>query len=206
MTEWITQMVEQMGYIGLALFTFLENVFPPIPSEVILPLGGYLVAREQLTLLGVIVAGTVGSIVGALVLYYVGRYFHRERLHEWVESHGGWLLLTTDDLTSAFDWFDRHDTKAVLICRLIPGVRSLISIPAGANRMALVPFLLYSTIGTAAWSALLAFAGQQLGQRYTDVGTFVQWMTYVVIVMLVLSIGWWVIQKRRQQQSAAHDK
>jgi len=200
MTAWIEQMVRQMGYMGLALFTFVENVFPPIPSEVILPLGGYMVTQGQLTLYGVILAGTVGSVVGALVLYYLGKLLDRKRLTQWVESHGGWLLLNRDDVDTAFDWFERHGNKAVFFCRLIPGVRSLISVPAGASNMAMVPFLLYTTIGTALWSALLAYAGQQLGQSYSDVGTVVQWATYVIIAMFVISLGWWIIQKRRQRE------
>lgn len=201
MTAWITQMIKQMGYIGLTLFTFLENIFPPIPSEVILPLGGYMTAQGKLTMLGVVLAGTVGSVAGALVLYYIGKVFHQERLRRWVERHGGWFLLTADDVENAFTWFERHGSKAVFFCRLIPGVRSLISLPAGATNMSLLPFLIYTTIGTALWSGLLAYVGQQLGKRYTDVSTFVQWATYVVIVMLVLSIAWWVIQKRRQQHA-----
>ncbi|MEZ4676956.1 MAG: DedA family protein [Caldilineaceae bacterium] len=201
MTAWITEMVRQLGYSGLALFTFIENIFPPIPSEVILPLGGYMVAQGQLTLVGVIVAGTVGSVAGAIVLYYIGKYFSQERMIQWADRHGGWFLLTRDDVENAFSWFEDHGNKAVLLCRLIPGVRSLISLPAGATNMALAPFLLYTTIGTALWSGILAYAGQQLGQRYTDIGTFVQWATYVVIAMLVLSIGWWIIQKRQQQQA-----
>ncbi|MEZ4616283.1 MAG: VTT domain-containing protein [Caldilineaceae bacterium] len=104
-------------------------------------------------------------------------------------------------MENAFSWFEDHGNKAVLLWSSNSGVRSLISLPAGATNMALAPFLLYTTIGTALWSGILAYAGQQLGQRYTDIGTFVQWATYVVIAMLVLSIGWWIIQKRQQQQA-----
>lgn len=199
MTAWIEQMMEGMGYLQLALFTFLENIFPPIPSEVILPFGGYLISQGELTLGGVILAGTAGSVAGALVLYYIGRYFHQERLAQWVDRHGGWLLLTKGDVESAFAWFDSHGNLAVFLCRLIPGVRSLISLPAGASGMAMVPFLLYTTLGTALWSGILAYAGQLLGERYTDIGTVIQWATYVVIAMVVLSIGWWIYQKKQQQ-------
>lgn len=200
MTEWVRQMVNTMGYIGLALLTFIENIFPPIPSEVIMPLGGYMAAQGHLNLLGVILAGTVGSLIGAVVLYYVGKLLNEERMKRWADEHGGWLLLTKGDVEDAFDWFERHGSKAVFFCRLIPGVRSLISLPAGACGMSMLSFLLYTALGTAIWSGLLAFGGQQLGQRYTDLSTFLQWATYVVVGLLVLSIGWWAFQKRQERR------
>lgn len=200
MAQWVEQIVRNMGYVGLGLLTLLENVFPPLPSEVILPLGGFLVAQGRLTLLGVILAGTLGSVAGAIVLYAVGRYFNQERLERWAENHGGWLLLTRGDVESAFGWFDRHGGKAVFFCRLIPGVRSLISVPAGACRMAMGQFLLYTALGTALWSAALAYGGQLLGQQYQDLGRFLQWATYVVVGIIVLSIVWWFIQKRRERE------
>lgn len=199
MTVWVEGLVRNMGYIGLALLTFLENVFPPIPSEVIMPLGGFLAAQGELTILGVILAGTIGSVAGALVLYYVGWYFNQERLANWAGKYGGWLLLTRGDVEGAFDWFERHGAKVVFFARLVPGVRSLISIPAGACRMSMSTFLLYTAAGTALWSALLAIGGMLLGEQYGDLGQFLQWITYAVVVLIALSIVWWYIQKRREQ-------
>ena len=188
-----------LGYAGLALLTFLENIFPPLPSEIILPLGGFLVAQGQLSLIGVTLAGTLGSVGGGLALYFLGRQVRQERLAAWAERYGGWLLLTADDINEAFDWFGRHGTKAVFLARLVPGVRSLISIPAGACRMDLLPFLLYTTLGTAIWSAVLAYAGMALGAEYGEFGRVLQWATYVVIAMTVLAVVSWGMKKRRRE-------
>lgn len=205
MTVWVEELVRSMGYIGLTVLTFLENIFPPIPSELILPLGGFLVAQERLTMAGVILAGTVGSLAGAIVLYYVGMIFNGERLKNWVEAYGGWLLLNPRDVDSAFHWFEKYGGAAVFVCRLIPGIRSLISLPAGAFGMPMPKFLLYSTAGTALWSALLAFAGQFLGHQYDDLGLFLKWISYAAIGMVSFSIVVWYIQKRRDQKSRRNE-
>jgi membrane protein DedA with SNARE-associated domain len=202
MTEWVRQLVNNMGYAGLGFLTFLENIFPPLPSEVILPLGGYLVSQGQLTLLGVILAGTAGSLLGAVVLYYVGRQFSQERLEEWADRYGGWLLLTADDVQQAFDWFDRHGRKAVFFARLVPGVRSLISIPAGTCGMNLPPFLLYTAVGTALWSGALVYGGSVLGEQYQNLSRILQWASYVVIALLVGTFIMWVYKKKQNQQES----
>lgn len=197
MEQWIEETVRSLGYVGLALLTFVENIFPPLPSEVILPLGGFLAAQGDLHITGVILAGTVGSLAGAIPLYYLGRYLHEDRLKEWADRRGTLLLLSAADIEEADRWFDRHGHKAVFFCRLIPGVRSLISIPAGSSGMKMVSFLLYTTAGTAIWSALLAFGGQLLGQRYTDLSSFLRWASYAVVTLLLISIAWFLWQKKR---------
>lgn len=197
MSGWIEQIVSQFGYLGLALLTLLENVFPPLPSEVILPLGGYLAEQGRLGIAGVVLAGTVGSVAGGLVLYWLGSRFNRDRLVAWTERYGGWLLLTREDVESAFDWFARHGTKAVFFGRLVPGVRSLISIPAGACGMKVGAFLLYTTMGTAIWSALLAAAGLILGAEYERVGRVLQWATYAVVALLLFGIVRWSVKRRK---------
>lgn len=201
MSGWIEQIVSEFGYVGLALLTLLENVFPPVPSEVILPLGGFLAEQGRLAIVGVVLAGTVGSVAGGLLLYWLGSRFDRDRLVEWTGSHGGWLLLTRDDVEGAFEWFERHGTKAVFFGRLVPGVRSLISIPAGTCGMRIGPFLLYTTLGTAIWCALLAAAGMILGAQYQQVGRVLQWATYAVVALLVLGIVRWIVKKRGQAET-----
>ena len=198
MTDWIIPLIHELGYIGLAFLTFLENVFPPIPSEVIIPVGGFLVAQGRLTLIGVVLAGTMGSLAGGIVLYAMGRQFSQERLTGWADRYGHWLLLTVEDVDKAFDWFDRHGRWAVFLARLVPGVRSLISIPAGSHAMDLVPFLIYTALGTAIWSAALAFGGIVLGARYEQIGHLMDWVTYGVIALLVLGVLRWVVKRRRR--------
>lgn len=199
MSGWIEQVVTEFGYLGLALLTLLENVFPPLPSEVILPLGGYLAQQGRLAIVGVILAGTVGSVLGGLLLYWLGSRFDRERLETWAGRHGGWLLLTREDVEQAFEWFERHGTKAVFLARLVPGVRSLISIPAGTCGMQIAPFLFYTTLGTALWSALLAAAGMILGAQYEQVGRVLQWATYALVALVVLSIVRWIVKRRGEK-------
>lgn len=203
MTEWITELIYDLGYTGLAILTFIENIFPPIPSEIIMPLGGFLVAEDQLRFPGVVLAGTIGSVAGGLVLYYVGRLFNQEQLEGWVERHGRWLLLKTEDIEKAFDWFDRHGYKAIFLARLIPGVRSLISVPAGADRMALAPFILYTSLGTALWSGLLAYGGMVLGENYEQLGEIVGSLTYVVLGVIGLAALIWLGNRFLQQRGEA---
>ena len=144
---WVLDVIQAMGAAGVAALVALENVFPPLPSEVILPLAGFLAGQGKLSLAAVIVAATVGSVVGALVLYWAGAALGRERLRRIAERTP---LMDADDVDRAQAWFDRHGRTAVLAGRLVPGVRSLISIPAGVSRMPLLPFLAYTTLGSAA--------------------------------------------------------
>jgi membrane protein DedA with SNARE-associated domain len=156
MFEWITGFMNSMGYIAILFLMFLENVFPPIPSELIMPLAGFTASQGKLTLIGVIIAGTIGSVLGTLPLYYVGHVIGEERLKKWAEKHGKWLTVSPDDIENASRWFQRHGNIAVLVGRLVPGVRSLIAVPAGIAKMSMPLFLAYSAVGSAMWTTCLA--------------------------------------------------
>ena len=197
MTEWTGKLVESMGYGGVVFLMFLENVLPPIPSELIMPLAGFLAAQGKLNLAGVIAAGTIGSVLGALPLYGLGRGLGQERLCRWSGRWGHWLAVSPEDIRKAADWFGRHGGKAVLLCRLVPGVRSLVSIPAGAARMPLVPFLVYTTVGTAVWTAALAWLGTILGQNYARVERYLGPVTYLVIGGIVIAFIVRAVKLRR---------
>jgi membrane protein DedA with SNARE-associated domain len=185
MSDWITNLIEQMGYLGVALLMFLENVFPPIPSELVMPLAGYTSATGQMSLVGVILAGSAGSLAGALMWYYVGRMVGEEKLEHWAGRHGRWLTLTPDDIDKVDRRFERHGAWMVLVGRLIPAVRTLISIPAGIFCMRLPKFLLLSTIGTVLWTAALAYAGELLGDQYETVQRYVGPVSWVVIGVML---------------------
>lgn len=202
MFDWITRTISSLGYAGIVLFMFLENVFPPIPSELIMPLAGYLTSQDQLSFVGVVLAGTLGSVIGALPLYYLGRYTSEERLKAWADRYGHWLATGHEDVEQARSWFDRHGGATVLFCRLIPGVRSLISIPAGAAQMNLPLFLFYSTIGAAVWTAVLAYLGRVLGENFDQVDRFLGPATYVVLGGIVLAFVVRVWRRRRQTGDA----
>jgi membrane protein DedA with SNARE-associated domain len=203
MSDWITNLIGSMGYIGIVFLMFLENVFPPIPSELIMPLSGYVSAQGKLTWIGVVAAGTLGSVLGALPLYYLGKIVGEERLKKWAEKHGAWLAVSPDDITKSKEWFDKHGAKAVLIGRLVPGIRSLISIPAGLSQMNLPQFLLYTAFGTAIWSALLAGAGVWLGQHYEKVDKYLGPFTYIVLGAVLLMFIWRVVKQKRSQAKNA---
>jgi membrane protein DedA with SNARE-associated domain len=176
----------------------VENVFPPIPSEVIMPLAGFMAMQGRLALFGVILAGTLGSVLGAVPLYYLGRKIGDERLKALADSHGRWLTVSREDLDKAGQWFDRHGGMAVLLCRLVPGIRSLISIPAGIKGMPLVPFLLFTTIGAGLWTALLACAGYWLGRNFRQVEAYLDPLSYVVLAVIVVFYVWRVVTHKGQ--------
>ena len=181
MFEWITGIIERLGYLGVLALTFLENLFPPIPSELVIPLAGFVAAKGVLRLDAVIVAGTAGSLMGATLWYAIGRRIGERRLRAWVDRSGKWLTLSTKDIDRAQAWFARHGRTAVLVGRVIPGVRTLISLPAGFTGMPLGPFLFFSTIGTLLWTAGLAYAGVALRASYTVIGDYMDVATNVLL-------------------------
>ena len=186
MFDWITRVIERLGYVGVAALTFLENLFPPIPSELVIPLAGFVAASGALRLDLVIAAASFGSLAGAWVWYEVGRRIGERRLRAWVQRHGKWLTLSAQDVDRADGWFKRHGGAAVLLGRLMPGVRTFVSLPAGFAAMARGPFLIYSAIGTIGWTAALALAGVVLQANFTLIGKYVNIATNVLLIALGL--------------------
>ena len=203
MMQWITTFIDSMGYWGILLLMFLENVLPPIPSELIMPLGGYLCGQGRMNLPIVILAGTAGSVLGALPLYGLGRWIGQQRLCRWTERHGHWLAVSPDDVLRARQWFDRHGSKAVFLCRLVPGIRSLISIPAGAGEMPMARFLIYTIVGSAIWTAVLAWLGKLLGQNYAQVEKYVGPITYVVLGIIVVAFVVRAVRLKRARRDGS---
>jgi membrane protein DedA with SNARE-associated domain len=182
--DWITSVIERLGYVGIAVLTFLENLFPPIPSELVIPLAGFVAARGDLQLPIVILTGSAGSLAGATVWYLIGKRVGEERLRKWVAQHGRWLTLGVKDVDRAQDWFRRHGAAAVFFGRLIPGVRTFVSLPAGFSSMPLPAFLLYSALGTAIWTTALAYAGVLLQANFTLVGDYINVATNALLAAL----------------------
>jgi membrane protein DedA with SNARE-associated domain len=182
--EWIVTVITRLGYFGVATLTFLENVFPPIPSELVIPLAGFVAAEGDLRLGLVIITGSVGSLAGAFVWYALGRRIGEHRLRAWVARHGKWLTLSVHDVDRAQLWFKRHGSAAVFVGRLMPGVRTFVSLPAGFSAMPLVPFLLYSALGTAIWTAALAYAGVALQANFTLVGDYINVATDILLIVV----------------------
>lgn len=199
MATWVINTIYATAYWGIVFLMVVENVFPPIPSEVIMPLAGFMATKGRLALFGVILAGTLGSVLGAIPLYYLGRKIGDERLKAFADRHGRWLTVSREDLDKAGQWFDRHGGMAVLLCRLVPGIRSLISIPAGIQGMPLVPFLLFTAIGAGLWTALLAFAGYLLGRNFHQVEAYLDPVSYVVLAVILVFYVWRVVTHKGQQ-------
>jgi membrane protein DedA with SNARE-associated domain len=202
MIKWIVGLVTSMGIYGVALLMAIENVVLPLPSELIMPLGGFAASRGQMSLAGVIIAGTIGSVLGALPLYYLARVVGEEKLKHWVTKHGRWLLLRPGDLEKPKRWFAKHGNLAVIIGQIIPGVRGLISLPAGYAKMNVFLFLLCNFIGTVVWCAVLAYIGQQLGVHFKVVHKYLGPAGWVVLAGLLIW-GGIVLWKRRKGKKRA---
>ncbi len=204
MLHWITHLVNSLSYWGVAILMAVENIVLPIPSELIMPLAGYRTASDQMTLLGVILAGTAGSVLGALPLYYAGYALGEERLRKWIQRYGKWVLLSPRDVDRASDRFSDKSFRDVTIGQLLPGVRGLISIPAGVAKMNVGLFLLANLIGTIVWCAVLAVAGRLLGRNFTRIHKFLGPTGWVLLGVLVAALAYWLI--RRKVKSAKGHK
>ena len=195
---WVIGLMEKLGAPGAGLAVALENLFPPLPSEVILPLAGFAASRGDLGLVSAIVFTTIGSIVGALALYGVGAGLGRDRTRALAAKIP---LVKVEDVDKAEDWFNRHGPKAVLLGRLVPVVRSLISVPAGVERMSVPLFLTLTAMGSVIWNSLLIVAGYQLGERWHVVESSVGVFQWVVIAAAVAAVTWFVVVKVRAKRS-----
>ncbi|MCB8836532.1 DedA family protein [Aurantimonas sp. VKM B-3413] len=209
MDVFVQTMMETLGAFGIALLMFLENIFPPIPSELIMPLAGYQAASGQMSLWLVILSGTIGSLLGVVPWYYAGSILGRRRLERLAERHGRWLTLSPEDVGRADDWFRRHGALAVLFGRLVPTVRTLISVPAGVAHMPLATFLVYSAIGSAVWTSFLAGVGYLLGQQYDLVADYVGPVSNAVFIIIAIIYVYRVAtfgkRQRRQEEARQAD-
>lgn len=187
--------MHSLGYWGIGLLMFLENLFPPIPSELIMPLAGFTVAQGEMQFSYAVLAGVLGTMLGALPWYYASKVLGEVRIKNWADRYGKWLAISSRDIQKAIDWFNKHNRKAVLIGRLVPGVRTLISIPAGISNMQLIPFLLYSLVGTLLWISLLTYAGYALGQNYHLVDQYLAPVSKIVLASLAIWFVLWVIKR-----------
>lgn len=183
--HWTTAVIQAYGYPGILLIVLIENLFPPIPSEIILPFAGFLVSRGVLTMPGVVIAATMGSVLGALVLYMAGRWFGRERIYLVVTRYGRILTVSERDVQRTEEWFQRYGTWTVFFCRMIPIMRSLISIPAGLVAMDVLVFTFYTTVGTLIWNILLVGIGAALGAAWPLLSTWIGYYQDAVLVVIL---------------------
>lgn len=193
MIDWTTEAVALLGYGGVALLMLIEDIVLPIPSEVIMPVAGFLSIRFGLSIWGIVLAGTAGSLIGGLPWYYLGRAMSRGRLPSWIERHRARLHI--GDLGKGEQWFRRHGGLAVLLARLLPGVRPLIGIPAGIAHMPLGPFVLYSALGTVVWTGALAWAGRLVGSNVHEFTGVLAWVIWVIVG--IVAVAWGTVRMLR---------
>ena len=199
LASWVQDVIEQLGYLGVALLVVAENVFPPIPSEIVLPFAGFVARRGSDSVVIMILAATVGSVVGALIMYWIAAVIGDDRLHAFTRKFGKWVQIRESDLTKAEEWFDRHAMAAVLVGRCVPLIRSVVSIPAGFRRMKLVPYMLYTFLGSLVWNIALVGAGALLGDNWERVGSYVgvfQWAVIALVVVAVARFVWTHVLKK----------
>lgn len=206
MKEWIADVMGHLGYVGIALLMFLENLFPPIPSELIMPLAGFTAHQGEsgLNFQYVVLAGVAGTMLGALPWYYAGRWLGETWLRRQIDRYGRWIGLSGEEFDRAQRWFFRHGNKAVLLGRLVPGIRTLISLPAGISEMRLAPFLVYSTIGSMLWVTFLTGAGYLLGQNYERVDESLGPVSKIVLAGLLVAAGIGIWRHTRMIRRQAH--
>jgi membrane protein DedA with SNARE-associated domain len=195
----VQDVIERLGAVGVALLVVLENVFPPIPSEIVLPFAGFVAQRGDGSVLVMIVAATIGAVVGALVLYGVAALIGPARLTAFISRFGRWFGVKPADLARAEAWFDRHAVAAVLLGRCVPLIRSVVSVPAGFRRMRLAPFVVLTAIGSAVWNTALIGAGAILGDQWERVEPYVAVLQWIVIASIVLLVGRFALTKLRSR-------
>jgi membrane protein DedA with SNARE-associated domain len=202
MADWTIRLIDETGYVGIFLLMLLETIFPPIPSEVIMPIAGVRAAKGPLTLWGVIASGTGGAMLGNFFWYAVARVIGVQRFRPLIEKHGRWLTMDWGDVEKAEKLFGRFGHWLVMVGRVLPTIRSIISIPAGALNMRLKSFLIWSTVGTAAWTAMLASAGWGLGRAFKDVEKILGPLSTAIIVAIVAAYLWRQLTWRKRHPDA----
>ncbi|WP_338504961.1 DedA family protein [Sphingomonas kaistensis] len=196
MGDWVIRLIEQSGYLGVAFLMFLETVFPPIPSEVIMSVAGIAAAKGEMNLWGVIAAGTTGAMLGNIVWYLAARALGIIRLKPMIDRFGRWITMDWEEVQRAERWFRQNGTFFVFLGRMLPTVRSLVSVPAGLLKMRFKTFLIASTLGTAGWTAALAYGGYKLREHFEEVDQWLGPVSNAILVTLVLGYLWRVIRYR----------
>ena len=194
MSDWVIELIRQSGYLGVAFLMFLETVFPPIPSEVIMSIAGVEAGQGRLNLYGVIACGTAGAMLGNILWYLFARALGIQRLKPFIDRWGRWVTMDWKEVERAQKWFDHSGTFFVFLGRMLPTIRSLVSVPAGLLKMRFKRFFIASTIGTAGWTTLLAVAGFKLGQDYADIDKIIGPASTAILVVMLTAYVWRVIR------------
>lgn len=196
MADWVIDTIGRLGYAGIAMLMLAENLFPPLPSELIMPFAGFLAARGELHPVLVVAAGAFGSLVGALPWYWIGRKVGAERLKSLAQRHGRWVALTPGEIDRGQKLFERHGPVVLVFGRLVPALRTVVALPAGMARMGVVPFVLWTLLGSLVWTSLLTLAGYLLESQYERIG---KWLNPVSTVIFAVIVVWYVVRVLRHR-------
>lgn len=202
MENWLTEVLNEFGYFGIVFLIFLENIFPPIPSEVILTFGGFMTTTSNLSIVGVIISSTARSVLGAMVLYSIGLQLDVERLEKIVEKWGHILRVTKKDVHRADNWFDKYGPWTVFFCRFVPLIRSLISIPAGMSNMNFGLFVVLTTFGTLIWNSVLVYLGASVGESWESIVVKMDLYSkviYIVLFLLMIVLIFFFLSRRKRR-------
>ncbi|WP_208589980.1 DedA family protein [Gracilibacillus suaedae] len=199
MQEWFFTVMDEFGYIGIMFLIALENIFPPIPSEVVLTFGGFFTTVSSLHIIGVILSSTAGSVLGAIVLYLIGMLLNVQRLERVVKKWGHILRIKKDDIYKADAWFDKYGYWTIFFCRFIPLIRSLISIPAGMSRMNITIFLILTTLGTLIWNTVLVLLGAYVGESWEDIVYYFDIYSDFFYLLICLGVLFFIIRLLRRR-------
>lgn len=206
MQEFVLTVMENYGYFGVCFLIAIENIFPPIPSEVILLFGGFMTTKTSLNIVLMVLFATLGSLIGAMVLYYIGKILNKDRLKKIVSGKVGKILrVKTSDIDMADAWFDNKGNITVFFCRFIPIVRSLISIPAGMSEMPMLKFLIYTIVGSAIWNTVLIIIGNRVGENWESIlKIFDRYSLVVVILLIIIFVGFivWFYKFRKPKKKS----
>ncbi len=199
----IEQMISTLGYGGIALLMIIENVFPPIPSELVVPFAGFLISRGEMNFIAVVLASSIGTLIGTTFLYYLGKWLGEQRLRLLLRNYGRYFFFPEKNYDKALEAFHKHDKAVVFWSRLVPGLRSVISLPAGVANMPLGRFLFYTTLGTIIWNTLLAGGGVLLGNNWSQMMNFVDRFKYVALPIIAALLIFWVVRQNMNKTPAA---
>lgn len=199
--DWAIELMEALGYPGVALLVLLENLFPPIPSEVILPFAGFMTTVHAVTIPGMVIASTLGSVLGACALYLIGAWFGRERIYRIVGRYERYLTVGPHHVRQAEGWFERYGPRAVFLCRLVPIMRSIISVPAGLVRMNVLTFAAYTLLGSLVWNTALVVLGALLGTSWPLVSEWLGYYQDAVIAVGVLLVALFILHQLRKRRA-----
>lgn len=198
MENFIVNIIENYGYLGILVLILVENIFPPIPSEIILALGGFFTVKFSLNYFGVVISATIGSILGAVILYYIGYYINSDRVTGLFRNKNGFLDKNMDNIRKAKNFYLKYENISVFLCRMLPIIRSLISIPAGMFKMNMIKFIFYTGMGSLIWNGIITYLGVYLGENWKFVKHIVNNYSIFIIIVLVILIGVFLLYKRRK--------